>query len=69
MKMIQITHTKNQRAKNRVSEHGNIFKIIKDLDNHINPNSILLECLNDNCKWCGWFSKSEIDYNIYVNEK
>lgn len=62
MKMIRILKTKNQRAKNRVNEHGTVMGVLRDFGNKVRPDEMLCQCLDDGCSWVGWFSNDEIDW-------
>lgn len=50
--MIQVQWPRTQWAKNRVREHGNIFRV-RQTRNMLRPDAILLEC--QSCGWIGWF--------------
>ena len=57
---IQITPI-TQRAKNRVHEHGSIFKLLRTQEN----GTILVEYLEKTWHgqlWLGWFTKNEMTF-------
>lgn len=57
VRIIPIT----QRAKNRVAEHGEVFKLV--MDKHFNGKPGVL-CSSLSGTWLGWFDEDEATWEI-----
>lgn len=60
---------KSQRAKNRVNEHGEVMKVLRqDKPQCFNGLDAIFVESEDSKRWQGWFSVEDADYEKLPNE-
>lgn len=59
---LRVNPKATQRTKNRVAEHGNVFRFIRQgFCQGLKQQALLLACFN--CRWQGWLPLSEVTIN------